>query len=260
MNRVLPAMSLAAAAAMLASIAGCHSSSSTAEQARASTPAAAATACAVAAPLTRKTLRRESVQPGQIEAFETTPLFAKLPSYVQKLYVDIGDRVEGDQPIVDLFLPELKDELRQKEAAKVQVQAQIELATAAIHAAEAAVATAEANISLAEAGLISAEANVALWQSNYTRISRLVAGGALDRKLEDETRNSLKAAEAALGEARAKVAAAKTTLLQNQADLAKAKAAEAVARAAAWKRRSRLVAGQGPFAVHANPRLRMPQL
>jgi hypothetical protein len=39
MNRVLSALSLAAAVAMLASIAGCHSSSSTAEQPGASTPA-----------------------------------------------------------------------------------------------------------------------------------------------------------------------------------------------------------------------------
>ena len=44
----------------------------------------------------RKTLRLESVQPGQIEAFEQTPLFAKLPAYVEKLHVDIGDRVEAD--------------------------------------------------------------------------------------------------------------------------------------------------------------------
>ncbi len=179
----------------------------------------------------RKTLRLESVQPGQIEAFEQTPLFAKLPAYVEKLYVDIGDRVEADQLLVDLFLPELKDELRQKEAALVQAQAEIELAAAAVRAAEAAVATAQANISLMEAGNIRAEADVARWQSQYARISQLVAGGSLDRKLEDETRDSLKAAEAARGEARAKVEAAKATLVQSQADLAKAKANEAVARA-----------------------------
>ena len=145
--------------------------------------------------------------------------------------MDIGDRVEANQLLVDLFLPELKDELRQKEAAMVQAQAEIELATAAVRAAEAAVATAQANISLMEAGNIRAEADVTRWQSQYTRISQLVAGGSLDRKLEDETRDSLKAAEAARGEARAKVEAAKATLLQSQADLAKAKANEAVARA-----------------------------
>ena len=158
--------------------------------------------------------------------------------------MDIGDRVEADQLLVDLFLPELKDELRQKEAALVQAQAEIELATAAVRAAEAAVATAQANVSAAEAGNIRAEADVTRWQSQYARISQLVAGGSLDRKLEDETRDSLKAAEAAQGEAHAKVEAAKATLLQSQADLAKAKADEAVARARHGNARSRPVARQ----------------
>ncbi len=220
------------AAATLASLAGCHSPSSAATQeAASSTVAATSTARVTAARPVRKTLRLESVQPGQIEAFEQTPLLAKLPAYVEKLYVDIGDRVEANQLLVDLFLPELKDELRQKEAALVQAQAEIELATAAVQAAEAAVTTSQANISLMEAGKIRAEADVTRWQSQYARISQLVAGGSLDRKLEDETRDSLKAAEAARGEALAKVAAAKAALVQSRADLAKAKANQSVARA-----------------------------
>ena len=214
---------LAVAAAALGSLAGCHPSTSL-EAEQAAVPVAAARPA-------RKTLRLESVQPGQIEAFEQTPLFAKLPAYVEKLHVDIGDRVEAGQILVDLFLPELRDELRQKEAAVAQAQAEIELAAAAVRAAEAAVATAQANVRLMEAGNIRAEADVTRWQSQYARISQLVAGGSLDRKLEDETRDSLKAAEAARGEALAKVEAAKATAVQSQADLAKAKAAEAVARA-----------------------------
>jgi RND family efflux transporter MFP subunit len=231
MNRILPIASLAVAAVVCATIAGCHSSSSgEAPQAASAMPAAAAVRVVVAHPA-RKTLRRESVQPGQVEAFEQTPLFAKLPAFVEKLYVDIGDRVEAGQPLVDLFLPELKDELRQKEAAEVQAGAEIELAVAAIGAAEAAVATAQANLVAAEAGKIRADADYVRWQSQYARIAELVRGGAMDRKLEEETQNSLKAAEAAVGEARAKTDAAKATLLQSRAELAKAKANEAVARA-----------------------------
>jgi RND family efflux transporter MFP subunit len=179
----------------------------------------------------RKTLRLESVQPGQIEAFEETPLFVKLPAYVEKLHVDIGDRVEADQLLVELFLPELKAEVRQKEAAEAQAGAEIELATAALRAAEAAVATAQANQRLMAAGNIRAEADVTRWQSQYARISQLVSGGSLDRKLEDETRESLKAAEAARAEAQAKVEAARAAVLQSQADVAKAQANQSVARA-----------------------------
>ena len=208
---------------LLVSLAGCHWASS---------PAATDPPLRVsAARPVRKTLRLESVQPGQIEAFEQTPLFVKLPAYVEKLYVDIGDRVEAGQLLADLFLPELKDELRQKEAALVQAEAEIELASAALRAAEAALATARANVSAAEAGNIRADADVTRWQSQYARISQLVSGGSIDRKLEDETRDSLKAAEAARGEARAKVESAKAAVGQSQADIAKAKANEAVARA-----------------------------
>lgn len=233
MNRFLFSVAgLTLAAATPVFIAGCHSSTPAAtEQSASSAPAAASTARVTAAQPVRKTLRRESTQPGQIEAFEYTSLFAKLPAYVEKLHADIGDRVEADQLLAELFLPELKDELRQKEAAVTQAQAEIELATAAVRAAEAAVATAQANISAAEAGNTRAEVDVTRWQSQYARISQLVASGSLDRKLEDETRDSLKAAEAAVGEVRAKVAASKAMLLQSQADLAKAKANEAVARA-----------------------------
>ena len=206
--------------------AGCHSSS----PAQVQQAAAPATSVAAARPV-RKTLRLESVEPGQIEAFEQTPLLAKLPCYVEKLHVDIGDRVEAGQLLVDLFLPELRDELRQKEAARDQTQAEIDLAAAAVGAAEAAVATAQANIRLAEAGNLRAEADVARWQSQVTRISQLVAGGSIDRKLEDETRDSLKAAEAARAEARAKVESATAALAESQANVAKAKANVAVARA-----------------------------
>jgi RND family efflux transporter MFP subunit len=220
--------SVTVAAVIVGSLSGCRGSSP------AETPAAAsgttAARVAVAQPA-RKTLRLDSVQPGQIEAFEQTPLFAKLPGYVQKLHVDIGDRAAPDQLLVELRIPELKDELRQKEAAVVQAEAEIELATAAVHAAQAGVATAQANVAAAEAGNIRAGSDYTRWQSQYTRISQLVAGGSLDRKLEDETRDQLKSAEAARGEAHAKVESAQATLAQGRADVTKAQANEAVARA-----------------------------
>ena len=105
------------------------------------------------------------------------------------------------------------------------------MAAAAVRAAEAAVETAKANVKLAEAGKVRAAADAARWRSQYVRISRLVADGSLDRKLEEETQDSLAAAEAALVEVRAKVDAAQAALLQSQADLAKAKAGQSVAQA-----------------------------
>ena len=229
MNRVVSIVTQALAAAVLGSLSGCYGSSST--DSPPVTPAAAAAVRATAARPVRKTLRLESVQPGQIEAFEQTPLFAKLPAYVEKLYVDIGDRVEANQLLADLFLPELKDEFQQKEATRCRPGRRSTWPWLRSVRPRPRVTTAQANIRLMEAGNIRAEADVTRWQSQYTRIGQLVTGGSLDRKLEDETRDSLKAAEAARGEAQAKVEAAEAALIQSQADLAKAKANEAVARA-----------------------------
>jgi len=218
-----------ACCALLSCLAGCQSSSQAEPEQTAS--AADPAVRVVAARPVRKTLRLESVQFGWIEAFERTPLWAKLPAYVEKLHADIGDRVEANQLLADLSIPEMEDELHQKEAQVVQAQAGIEQAAAAIRAAEAAAATAQAKIAEAEAGNIRAEGDYQRWKSQYARISSLVAGGSLDRKLEDETRDSLQAAEAARGEARAKVESAKAALVEKQADVAKAKADEALARA-----------------------------
>ena len=194
----------------LVSLAGCHSSSSPAAP-----PGGYLDGCRARhrRPPVRKTLRLESVQPGQIEAFEQTPLFAKLPG-LRREALRGHRRPRGGQSTARGPVPSRVERRTPPEGGGGgrRPQAEIELAAAAVRAAEAAVATAQANVSAAEAGNIRAEADVTRWQSQYARISQLVAGGSLDRKLEDETRDSLKAAEAARGEARAKVEAAKATL------------------------------------------------
>src|SRR3954452_725221 len=50
----------------------------------------------------RKTLVRTTTQPARIEAFEQTPLYAKLAGYVKTLHVDIGDVVATGEPLVTL--------------------------------------------------------------------------------------------------------------------------------------------------------------
>ena len=70
----------------------------------------------------RKTLVRMVEQPGQVEAFEEAPLFAKVTGYVQKLHVDLGDKVTGPkydsvgkqtapgQVLCELAIPELNED------------------------------------------------------------------------------------------------------------------------------------------------------
>ncbi|MGO9109489.1 MAG: efflux RND transporter periplasmic adaptor subunit [Thermoguttaceae bacterium] len=219
----VPALGVAA----LGFLNGCHSSSS-ANPPQATAPPVRVTA---AKPV-RKTLRLESVQPGQIEAFEQTPLFVKLPAYVEKLYVDIGDRVEQGKPVADLSIPELHDEAHQKEAMLVHAKAGVQQATAAVRAAEKAVVTAEAGLREARAGTIRALGQYERWKSEHARIVELEASRSVDRRLVDETQNELSAAEAARGEAEAKVASAEAALVERTVGVEKAQADLTVAQAA----------------------------
>ncbi len=204
----------------------------TARKVRAAGPADGATAVRVtAAKPARKTLRLSTVQPGQIQAFEWTPLFAKLPAYVQEVHFDIGDRVEQNRPLADLWIPELEDDARQKTAQVAQTKAAVEQAAAAVRDAAAAVHTAEAGVREARAGTIRAQGRYRRWDSEYRRVSALATHGSLDRKVADETEDELAAADATREEVEAKVASTEAILAERKANVDKAQADLSVARA-----------------------------
>src|SRR2546428_374009 len=50
----------------------------------------------------RKALRRAVGQPGSIQAFERTSIMAKIPGYVHKWHVDLGDRVRKGDVLAEL--------------------------------------------------------------------------------------------------------------------------------------------------------------
>src|SRR5215203_3228985 len=61
--------------------------------------------------LERKTVRRVIDQAVQnVEAYQHAPLFARLPAYVKKVNVDIGDRVKSGDVLIELSVPELEAE------------------------------------------------------------------------------------------------------------------------------------------------------
>src|SRR4051812_29332155 len=64
----------------------------------------------------RHALERSTEQPGQIEGYEQSPLYPKIAGYVEKLNVDIGDRVTRGQVLAELSVPEVVEEHRQKQA------------------------------------------------------------------------------------------------------------------------------------------------
>jgi HlyD family secretion protein len=212
---------------LIAGICGCG---------RQATPEAAAdTASAmpqvVAAKPERKTLRLSTTQPGKIEAFEQTPLHAKVAGFVEQVSVDIGDVVKKDQVLIRLSIPELHDEVAQHTAQLTQSEAELKQAEAAIEAMIAAADTAESKIVEAEAGISRTEAEHARWQSEYDRIGELAAKGSVTIKLEEETLSQLKAAEAATRETQAKAVSARAALAEAQANIGKARADQGAAAA-----------------------------
>jgi HlyD family secretion protein len=182
----------------------------------------------------RRTIHREVGQPGSIQAFEETPIVAKVAGYVRKWHVDIGDRVDKSQPLAELDVPELVAELELKEAV-------VEQARKARTMAEAQVLTAKAQVQEAQDALARAEAMRDYWQSQSTRIAGLVGSNVIDKQTKEETANQSRSATAAFKEAQAKIVSAQA--LQKEKEAAKDKAEADIRAAEADRRRVAALVG-----------------
>ena len=221
-DRSLQAMFLAAGIATL--LAGCR------EEVPPQSAPASIPEVTVAKP-ERRSLTLSTTQPGRIEAFEHAPLYAKIAGYVDEVRVDIGDVVKKDDVLVRIAVPELLDELHEKEALVAQADAEVKQAESAVTASRAAAETAESRIAEADAGLIRAKADVARWTSEHDRIRDLADKGAITRKLEEETLNALRAAEAAVEEAAARSRSTRTASQEARARIGTAEADQVAAEA-----------------------------
>src|SRR5262249_11748959 len=74
-----------------------------------------------------------------IQAFEQTPIFAKIAGYVKKWHVDIGDHVSQGKVLAELWIPEMEVELKQKEALVTEAEAKLKLAKETVKVEEAEV-------------------------------------------------------------------------------------------------------------------------
>jgi len=186
-----------------------------------------------------------TAQPARIEPFEQTPVYAKIEGYVLKTrtisgddgqplqapIADIGDRVSENDVLAEIWVPEMEQELRQKQALHAQAKAELEQAAQAIIVAQKAAESALARIREAEAGFVRADGEYQRWESERTRIQALATSGSVSQKLADETLNQFRAADAGRQEVTAKVASVKAESGEAEGKLAKAKADEAAAKA-----------------------------
>lgn len=175
---------------------------------------------AVARPI-RKDIAQRTEQPGEIESFATAPIYAKVSGFVEKLFVEIGDRVTGPkydsaeklsepgQLLAQLSAPELEDELRQKKALIVHARADVEQSAAAVKVAQSLVQSAEAHLHECEASIGRVEAVYERWASEVKRVQSLAVSQTVTQKLVDEAMEQFKASDAARLEVHAKIQSAK---------------------------------------------------
>jgi RND family efflux transporter MFP subunit len=201
-------LSNALLAGVLSASAGCNSAPSGVPK-DAKEPAAGASSDSVALVKPAPKIIHLSVrQPGTIQAYEQTPMFAKIAGYVRKWNVDIDDRVKKGDVLAELYVPEMVAELKQKEE-------MVKQAREAAQVAAARVATAAALIKEAQAGVPRAEYNHRYWRHQYDRLAKLEK--ALETQIKEETWNQLQSAAAAQKEAEAKVETAQASLREAEA-------------------------------------------
>lgn len=227
----------------LMAIAGCRDALSPRANGDKATPSAAAAPRVSVVRPAPKRIERRTTQPGQIEAFQEAPLYAKVAGYVTKFYVDLGDQVRGPrygdsgelveegQLLAELSIPEMDQELVQREAAIGQADAEFDQARAAVKVAQSAVFTARAQLEQARAAVDASEAEHERWKSEYRRVADLAANKVVTQKLADETKSQLEAAAAARRDAASRVEAATAMVAESEAKVEKAEADEATARA-----------------------------
>jgi len=190
-------------------------------------------------------LPRVVEQPGTIQAYEETHLYARVPGYVRLprdaeggIYYDIGrvirgpkydkagKEVEQGEALAEIVVPELAQEVKQKKALTRQAEAEVEQARKALGAADA-------NIASMDAAVVEAKALLERWDSESKRIASLVKSGVIDVQSRDETQNQFKAAGARVSLTEAAVRKAKADRDKSAADVSAAEAKVDVTKAEA---------------------------
>jgi HlyD family secretion protein len=185
----------------------------------------------------RRDIRLSIGQPGQIEPYERTAIFSKVAGFVQKWYVDIGAHVKKDELLVELLVPELDEEHKEKEALVIQQKAMVDQAEKLVTVAQSNLQAATDAVAEAQHNAIQFQAGVDYWTSQLHRLEKV--GTALNSQVVPETKKTIdekqadyEAAESAVKTKESQKLAAAAQVEKAKADLAAARAQVDVAEAA----------------------------
>lgn len=193
---------------------------------------------ALTVPVDAKALTVRITASGIVEPVQTVNLSPKASGILEELYVEQGDRVSQGQLIAQMESQDINAQLRQREAAVAEAQAQL---TDVRQGAEPeAIAQAEAALNAAQAQIQDAEARLALAETELDRNRMLEAAGAVAANEMDSLTQTMRSAEATLATAQFQAREAQERLndLLNDPDpedleLAEARLAQAQAQLAA---------------------------
>jgi HlyD family secretion protein len=163
-------------------------------------------------------------QPGQIEAFEETPIYANITGYVSDVCVDMNAWVKKGDILARMSVPEMDEDLKQKTALIAQAQTELELARKVFLTEVASLETAKAKVQEAQSRYKRTLASLAYWDAESKRIEKLVDRKVIDEQTRDEARNQYKSAEAESEESKAKIEGALAGLAESEARKNKAQA------------------------------------
>jgi RND family efflux transporter MFP subunit len=118
----------------------------------------------------------ELVLPGNLQAFEESPIFARTNGYLLRWYKDIGSKIQKGELLAAIDTPEVDQELSQTRASREQIKAALELAK--ISADRWANLRKSDSVSQQEAdqqasGYQQAQANLAAADANVRRLEQL---------------------------------------------------------------------------------------
>jgi RND family efflux transporter MFP subunit len=184
-------VAVAAGAVLVGLAAGCNRQPTASSDKPAQAAPAGPAAVKVVHP-ERKDVRHPIERPGyNIEAYERTPIYAKIAGYVRKWNFDMGDAVRKGDILAELDIPEMDVELKQKQASILQAASEIKQA---------------------EADVLRTQAEERRAKSQYDRLARVGSSGTLDKDQVDEYRLGSEAAQAAVAKAQADVDVARQRL------------------------------------------------
>ncbi len=165
-----------------------------------------------------------------VHGFETTKIMSKVSGYIESIgvvdgeEVDIGISVRADDVLAVLEIPEMQDDLNEKQSLVQQARSAVDQADANIRQVEANLGRRRAGVDEVTAQLDEKKARLEYRRTEHRRYEDLVSNNAARPDLLDEATFRLAAAKAALKTGQATIETAKSDVVAAEANVAKAMA------------------------------------